>query len=146
MFWGLYATHYFNAPRTTGLDLYYLGIHNDHATYVSGTACEDRHSLGAREFWGVEALGLGCGASPSSRQLWKRFHPCMDRRDQRGIHLGGLWSAQTWIKAGIVSGDHDPNYGHLETFNAPVLQIRLLQRCQPDSPANIIGFHPNLTL
>src|SRR5882724_6412540 len=49
-FWGLYATHYFDVPRTTGLDLYYLGIHNDHGTYASGTADESRHSLGAREF------------------------------------------------------------------------------------------------
>jgi hypothetical protein len=49
-FWGLYATHYFDAPRSTGLDLYYLGIVNEHATYASGSGDEHRHSLGAREF------------------------------------------------------------------------------------------------
>src|SRR6266481_2544338 len=53
-FWGFYATHYFGAPRRTGLDLYYLGIHNKDATYASGSGDEHRHSLGAREFgvWG----------------------------------------------------------------------------------------------
>src|SRR6266702_3024332 len=34
-FWGLYATHYFDAPRRTGLDLYYLVIHNENARYAS---------------------------------------------------------------------------------------------------------------
>src|SRR6266404_350971 len=41
-FWGLYATHYFDAPHSTGLDLYYLGIQNDHATYASGSGDEHR--------------------------------------------------------------------------------------------------------
>src|SRR5260221_11936644 len=68
-FWGLYVTHYFDAPRTTGLDLYYLGIHNDHATYASGTADEDRHSLGAREFG-----------------VWKKW----DWDAEQGLQVGGF--------------------------------------------------------
>src|SRR5229473_810678 len=49
-FWGIYATHYFDAPRTLGLDVYYLGIHREDGKYASGIADEHRHSLGAREF------------------------------------------------------------------------------------------------
>src|SRR5258708_4015709 len=49
-FWGINATHYFDAPHTLGLDLYYLGIHREDGKYASGTADEHRHTLGAREF------------------------------------------------------------------------------------------------
>src|SRR5882672_4715895 len=49
-FWGLYATHYFDVPRTLGLDLYYFGIHREDGSYASGTGDEHRHTLGAREF------------------------------------------------------------------------------------------------
>ena len=59
-FWGIYATHYFDAPRTLGLDLYYLGIHREDGKYASGIADEHRHTLGTREFaarnrWDLEA-------------------------------------------------------------------------------------------
>src|SRR5258706_330800 len=39
-FWGLYLTHWFDTPHKLGFDLYYLGIFNDIATYVSGSADE----------------------------------------------------------------------------------------------------------
>jgi hypothetical protein len=49
-FWGFYVTHWFDAPRKIGLDLYYLGIHDEHGAYASGAGDELRHSLGVREF------------------------------------------------------------------------------------------------
>src|SRR6266704_158410 len=145
-FWGLYATHYFDAPRTTGLDLYYLGIHNDHATYVSGTAGEDRHSLGAREFgawkhwdWDAEQV-LQVGSFGSDSILaWTA-----------AINAGYTWDApfqpSLGIKAGIVSGDHDPNDGRLETFNALFFKSGYFNDASLICPANLIGFHPNLAL
>jgi len=35
-FWGLYITHWLDAPRKLGVDLYYLGIANGHGEYASG--------------------------------------------------------------------------------------------------------------
>ncbi|MCX6926236.1 MAG: alginate export family protein [Verrucomicrobia bacterium] len=49
-FWRLYVTHWFDTPRQIGLDLYYIGIVNNPATYAPGTADEDRHSFGLRFF------------------------------------------------------------------------------------------------
>src|SRR6266403_1071689 len=116
-FWGIYATHYFDAPRTLGLDLYYLGIHREDGKYASGTADEHRHTLGAREFgawnhWDVEGeqvLQVG-SFGDESILAWTA-----------AISSGYTWDApfqpRLGIKAGIVSGDHDAANGRQETFD-----------------------------
>src|SRR5258706_606050 len=114
-FWGFYATHYFNGPRTTGLDLYYLGIHNDHATFASGTADEDRHSLGTREFgvwnhwdWDAEQVIQFGNFGNDSILAWTA-----------AINAGYTWDApfqpRLGLKTGVTSGDDNPNDGHLGT-------------------------------
>ena len=145
-FWGLYATHYFNAPRNTGLDLYYLGIHNDNATYASGTAEEDRHSLGAREFgvwshwdWDAEqVLQVGSFGNDSILAWTAAING--------GYTWETLWQPRLGIKAGIVSGDHDPNDGRLETFNALFFKSGYFNDASVIRPQNIISVHPNLTV
>src|SRR5712671_4885839 len=145
-FWGLYATHYFNAPRTTGLDLYYLGIHNDHATYVSGTAGEDRHSLGAREFgvwrhwdWDAEqVLQLGSFGSDSILAWTAAINA--------GYTFDATWQPRLGLKTGITSGDHDPKNGQLETFDALSFKSGYFNDASLIRPQNIISVHPNFTV
>jgi hypothetical protein len=145
-FWGLYVTHYFDALRTTGLDLYYLGIHNDRATYASGTAEEDRHSLGAREFgvwkqwdWDAEQV-LQVGSFGSDCILaWTA-----------AINAGHTWDApwhpRLGIKTGIASGDDNPNNGRQETFDPLFFKSGYFNDASLIRPSNIIGVHPNVTL
>src|SRR5262249_26530651 len=116
-FWGFYATHYFDVPRTIGVDLYYFGIHNEQATYASGTGDEHRHSLGAREFgtwkhWDLDAeqvLQLGSFANDSIL-AWTA-----------AISAGYTWEAafqpRLGLKMGITSGDHDASDGTQGTFD-----------------------------
>jgi hypothetical protein len=145
-FWGLYATHYFDAPRTTGLDLYYLGIHNDQATYASGTADEHRHSLGAREFgvwrhwdWDAEqVLQVGSFGSDSILAWTAAINA--------GYTWDTLWQPRLGIKTGIASGDHDPNNGRQETFDPLFFKSGYFNDASLIRPSNIIGVHPNLTL
>src|SRR6266404_2722597 len=145
-FWGLYVTHYFDAPHTTGLDLYYLGIHNDHATYASGTADEDRHSLGAREFgvwkqwdWDAEQVIQFGNFGNDSILAWTA-----------AIKAGYTWDAplqpRLGIKTGITSGDHDPHDGRQETFDPLFFMSGYFNDASLIRPSNIIGVHPNLAL
>src|SRR5216684_1831055 len=114
-FWGIYATHYFDAPQTLGLDLYYLGIHREDATYASGTAAEDRHSLGAREFgvwkhwdWDAEqVLQVGSFGSDSILAWTAAINA--------GYTFDATWQPRLGLKTGITSGDHDPKDGQLGT-------------------------------
>jgi hypothetical protein len=144
-FWGLYATHYFGAPRAIGIDLYYLGIHNEHATYTSGTSDEHRHSLGAREFgawnhfdWDAEqVLQLGSFGNDSIL-AWTA-----------ALDAGYTWDAtyrpRLGIKTGIASGD-DPHDGRLETFDPLFFKSGYFNDASLIRPSNIIGVHPNLAL
>ena len=43
-FWGLYLTHWFDAPHQLGVDLYYLGIHNERG-YLRFGDCRGRPSF-----------------------------------------------------------------------------------------------------
>jgi hypothetical protein len=145
-FLGLYATHYFDGPRTTGLDVYYLGIDNADATYASGTGEERRHSVGAREFggwqhwdWDAEQV-LQVGSFGSESILaWTA-----------ALSAGYTWDTtfrpRLGIKTGIASGDHNPNDGRLGTFDPLFFKSGYFNDASLIRPSNIIGVHPNLAL
>lgn len=142
-FWGLYATHYFDVPKTLGLDLYYLGIHREHGRYAAGSADEYRHSLGVREFgvrnhwdWDTEqVLQVGSFGSDSIF-AWTA-----------AINAGYTWdsslSPRLGLKSGIASGDHNPNDGRLETFDPLYFKSGYFNDASLIRPSNIIGVHPN---
>ncbi len=143
-FWGLYVTHWFDAPRTLGLDLYYFGIHRQNGAYASGTGDEHRHSLGVREFgewngwdWnGEQVLQVGTFGDESIL-AWTA---AMDS----GYTWDVPWRPRVSLKAGVVSGDRDPNGGHLGTFDALYFKSGYFNDASLIRPQNIIGVHPNL--
>src|SRR6266516_3157291 len=125
-FWGIYATHYFDAPHTMGLDLYYLGIHREDGKYASGTADEHRHTLGAREF----------GA-------WNHW----DLEGEQALQVGSFGNdPRLGLKAGATTGDDNPNDGRLGTFDALFFKSGYFNDASLIRPQNIISIHPNLTL
>ena len=145
-FWGLYATHYFGESRSTGLDLYYLGIHNEHVTYASGSGDEHRHSLGAREFgawghwdWDAEQV-LQVGSFGSDSIL--AWTAAIDG----GYTFDTTWQPRLGLKTGITTGDHDPKDGQLQTFDALYFKSGYFNDASLIRPQNIVGVHPNLTL
>src|SRR6266478_5184444 len=145
-FWGLYATHYFNAPRTLGLDLYYLGIHREDGKYASGTADEHRHTLGAREFgawnhWdleGEQALQVGSFGNDSILTWTAAINA--------GYTWDTRWNPRLGLKAGATSGDDNPNDGRLGTFDALFFKSGYFNDASLIRPKNIISVHPNLTV
>jgi hypothetical protein len=145
-FWGLYATHYCNTPRTVGVDLYYLGIHNDEATYASGTADEHRHSFGAREFgvwnhwdWDAEqVLQLGSFGSDSILAWTAAINA--------GYTFDTAGQPRLGLKTGIASGDPNAANGRQETFDPLFFKSGYFNDAALIRPSNIIGAHPNFGL
>ncbi len=145
-FWGLYVTHWFDAHQTDGLDLYYLGIYNKDASYVSGTADEARHTFGTRQFgkweewdWNAEeALQVGSFGNQSifawavSLNTGHTFPVALKPR------LG--------LNADVISGDTSPNGGTLGTFDPLFFKSVYFNDASLFSPQNIISIHPMLTL
>jgi hypothetical protein len=145
-FWGLYVTHWFDSPHKLGVDLYYLGIDNEKAKYAGGSADENRHSLGAREFgvwncwdWDAEQVLQVGSFGNDSILAWTA-----------ALNSGYTWDA-TWqprlgVKVGVTSGDHNPRDGRLETFDALFFKSGYFNDASLIRPQNIIGLHPNLTV
>jgi hypothetical protein len=145
-FWGLYVTHWFDSRHTLGVDGYYLGYSNDHATYASGTGNENRHSFGTRVFgsknqwdWNDEAVVqvgtfgdesiLAWTASMDSGYTWDvKFQP----------RLG--------LKVDVASGDTNQKDGQLGTFNALFFKSGYFNDASLIRPANLIDVHPNLSV
>lgn len=145
-FWGLYNTHYFDQSHTLGLDLYYFGIHREHGHYATGIGDEVRHSLGAREFgswnywdWDAEQVVQFGTFGSDSILAWTA-----------AINAGYTWDVslkpRLGLKAGIVSGDHDPTDGRLETFDALFFKSGYFNDASLIRPANLMGLHPNVGL
>ncbi len=143
-FWGLYNTHYFDQSHTLGLDLYYFGIHREQGHYASGIADEVRHSLGAREFgawnhwdWDAEQVAQFGTFGRDAVLAWTA-----------AINAGYTWDAalkpRLGLKAGIVSGDSDPNDDRLETFDALYFKSGYFNDASLIRPANLFGLHPNV--
>src|SRR5712691_6716399 len=142
-FWGIYATHYFDAPHTLGLDLYYLGIHREDGKYASGSGDEHRHTLGAREFaarnhWDLEAeqmLQVGSFGNESILAWTAAINA--------GYTWDTTWNPRLGLKAGATSGDGNRNDGHLGTFDALFFKSGYFNDASLIRPQNIISVHPN---
>ena len=143
-FWGLYATHWVDASHQSGIDLYYLGIANDQATYASGTASEHRHSFGTRIFgtknhwdWNGEGVVQAGTFGDESILAWTA---AMDS----GYTWEATWQPRLGLKTGLVSGNTGD--GHQGTFDALYFKSGYFNDASLIRPQNLIGVHPNFTL
>ncbi|MBV8052266.1 MAG: alginate export family protein [Acidobacteriaceae bacterium] len=147
-FWGVYASR--SLPKTTSLELYYLGLDRKDATFQRGTAQEVRHSLGGRASRPVatdqpgwdfdyEALWQFGTFGPDNIRAWTVASETGYRFPT--IPLKPRFSA----KADISSGDH-PNSHTLGTFN-PLFPkgnyFGVLATTGP-GPINFVDLHPHI--
>jgi hypothetical protein len=145
-FWGLYVTHWFDAPHTQGLDLYYFGIHRQNGAYASGTGDEHRHTLGLREFgqwnhwdWDTEgAVQVGTFGAESIL-AWTVS-------ESFGYTFDSLWQPRLGLKADITSGNSNPGNGRQDTFDALYFKNGYFNDASLIRPQNIIDIHPNGSL
>jgi hypothetical protein len=145
-FWGLYATHWFDSPHTLGLDLYYLGIYNQDASYVSGTADETRHTLGTRQFgkwkewdWNAEEVLQVGSFGDQSILAWTASL-------NTGYTFPVALQPRLGINTDVASGDNNPNGGTLGTFDPLYFKSVYFNDASLFSPQNIIDVHPMLGL
>ena len=143
-FWGLYVTHWLEAAQQSGIDLYYLGIANDQATYASGTASENRHSFGTRIFgtqnhwdWNGEGVGQAGTFGDESIRAWT---VALDS----GYTWETKWQPRLGLKTGVVSGNTGDD--HQGTFDALYFKSGYFNDASLIRPQNLIGVHPDFTL
>jgi len=167
LFWGIYATGPVSAVKGTSLDLYYLGLHRNDASFAQGTGREHRHTIGARLFgtrtgfdwheahdfhrrhrrdndvnfdWDVEgAFQFGSFANTKIR-AW------MISSDW-GYTLADVhYSPRLGLKADALSGDRNLQDNRLGTFNPFYPGLQYYSQVGLFAPANLLNLQPNITL
>jgi hypothetical protein len=145
-FWGLYLTHWFDLSHNSGIDLYYLGIYNERATYASGTADEHRHSFGLRVFgrrdqwdWNEEDVIQTGSFGNNSILAWTAS---LDA----GYTWVTMWQPRLGLKAAVISGSGSTNGGTQETFDALYPNPDYINDASVLRPANFMDVHPNIAV
>lgn len=125
------------------MDLYYIGFHDEKATYEQGTGDENRHTLGNR-FFG--ALGNWRRNSEAILQ----FGTFADG----DIFAWGFGSATRYtfadlpltpffeLRANAISGDEDLFDVELNTFNAMFPRAKYFGEMGLIGPRNLLDLHP----
>ncbi|WP_423828204.1 alginate export family protein [Sphingomonas oleivorans] len=143
--WGGYATYGLGTAQ--GFDLYYLGYRNDRANFDQGQGRELRHTLGLRAFgtkqdwhWNLEGVyqfgrfaGAPIRAWSVATEVGRQF-------------ADAPFAPDVTVRMNIVSGDHDPADGHLQTFNALFPKGKYFGELSPVGPYNIVNIHPGVAL
>jgi len=147
LFWGMYTVH--SAPFFIpgNIDLYYFGLEQLESTFDQGTAYELRHSIGARfhkatsqfyydlEFqYQFGQFGTGnINAYTFAGEARYKFH-----------HL--KYNPELNLRAGIISGNRNPNDPNLQTFNPHYPQGAIFGQLAQIGPTNVIDIHPEILI
>jgi hypothetical protein len=144
-FWGLYVTHWLDAQRSKGVDLYYLGIHREQGRYFSGTSEEHRHSLGTRQFGQAESWDWNAEEVIQLGSFGSKDILAWTASLDGGYTFPFNFSPRLGLKADITSGT-DKGSGTQETFDALFFKSGYFNDASLIRPQNIIDVHPNLTV
>jgi hypothetical protein len=145
-FWGVYAVRALDAARKDHVDLYYLGLNRDEATFDQGEGAERRHTLGTR-LWGrrdhleynTEAVWQWGSFANGPIRAWTVASDTGWRLDVPGQPRVG-------IRADVTSGDADRNQPVLQTFSALFPKGAYFGLIAPLGPYNHTDVHPQIDL
>jgi hypothetical protein len=146
-FWGVYAVTPVSWLPGGNVDLYYLGLDRDNASFDQGSAREQRHSVGTR-IWGREAgwdynfefvYQFGSFGNGDIR-AWTAAS------DTGFTFQNAPLKPRLGLRADITSGDENPNDSDLQTFNPLFPRGSYFGEPALIGPANHIDVHPQLDL
>jgi hypothetical protein len=138
--WGIYATR---TIGSAGIDLYYLGYRNDHASFEQGKGHELRHTIGARFFgksggwhWNLEGMGQFGRFDGGRIGAWS-----IASEVGHGFSAVPLKPDLT-VRFNVASGDKSANDHKLGTFNALFPKGKYFGELSPVGPYNLANLQP----
>ncbi len=143
-FWGLYVTHWFDAPHKLGVDFYYLGISDEQGEYASGTGNEKRHTFGTRLFGTRNHIDWNCETAIQIGSFGDESILAWTASLDSGYTWDAKFEPRLGLKVDVASGDTDPNDGYQGTFNALYFKSAYFNDASLIRPANLIDIHSNL--
>ena len=135
--WGVYGE-----DQADGIDLYYLGFHNDLARYARGGGREDRQTIGTRYHgtrgawsWNAEAIAQFGTFAGQPIRAWSTAIEAT----HQWPHVD-LAPALT-LRANLISGDGGAGDRHLGDFNALFPKGKYFGELSPVGPRNLKNVH-----
>lgn len=145
-FWGAHMVKN-KIPLLLNIDIYYLGLWKEQASFDDGNGKELRHSVGVRIWsnqqnfkYDYEALWQwGDFASKSTKAWTVSFNS-----SYRFSHA--LLKPELGLKTELISGDARSNDQRLQTFNPLFPRGAYFGLAALIGPSNLTDFHPSLSL
>lgn len=120
-FYGVYATGKLGSPeRPLTLDLYFLGLSDDSATFAGETGEEDRYTLGTRVAGKIGDSGFDYDLEGSYQfgEVGSADVSAYSFASQLGYTFTDSgWKPRLHVGFDYASGDDEPGDGDVETFN-----------------------------
>jgi len=144
--WGIY----YQRPLFQGigkLDLYYLGFYAKVSNFNDVIGEETRHSIGARSFGEVGNLTYNTEVIVQLGDLAGNQIVAFDLETDWTYQLSPRWwKPRVGLRLDWSSGDRQQGDGRIGTFNPFFVNPAIYSLAAVNTPANILSFHPNLTL
>ncbi|MEO1803662.1 MAG: alginate export family protein, partial [Bacteroidota bacterium] len=144
--WGVY----YQRPLFQGigkLDLYYLGFYAKVSNFNDVIGEEIRHSIGARSFGEVGNLTYNTEVIVQLGDLAGNQIVAYDLETDWTYQLSSRWwKPRVGLRLDWSSGDRQQGDGRIGTFNPFFVNPAIYSLAAVNTPANILSFHPNLTL
>ena len=138
--WGVYGND--QMTDRIGLDLYYLGFHNDLAHYAKGAGTELRQTLGTRFYgasgvwsWNSEAIGQFGQFDGQPILAWSTSLEAVHAWAEAPL------APSLTVRANLISGDGGPTDRHLGDFNALFPKGKYFGELSPVGPRNLKNVH-----
>jgi hypothetical protein len=141
--WGAYLVKY-HAP--VNIDLYYLGIDKALAVFDDGAGRENRHSIGTRIWKQSGRLNVDIECLYQFGRLGGNPISAWTASFKSEYKLAGKINPTIGVKTEVITGDTRYDDGKLNTFNPLFPSGAYFGLAALFGPANLIDFHPSLTL
>lgn len=144
--WGVFIQDN-DLGKVGNLDLYYFGFHSNTARFNDVVGEETRHSLGVRSYGAIGRFSFNTeiiyqfgeiGASDISAYNFET--------DWKYRLTDGGWKPTLGLRLDFSSGDKNVGDGKIQTFNPMFVNPAIYSLAGVNTPANLTGFHPNLTV
>jgi len=145
--WGVYATQWLDDRRSSGFDIYYLGLRDRRAMFDQAVGRQVVHSFGTRIFGDTGALYWNVEGALQKGSFAGRASSAWGAALEVGYRLAGsALKPEFGVAADVLSGDRDPDDPRLGTFNPMFPNGKYLGALTPVGPRNLVRIRPSAAI
>ena len=144
--WGLYLKENF-VGKPGNLDFYYFGFNTKTARFNDVVGEETRHSIGVRSYGKMGRYSFNTELIYQFGELGESTISAYNfETDWKYVVIDAGWKPTLGLRLDFSSGDKSVGDGKIQTFNPMFVNPAIYSLAAVNTPANLTGFHPNLTI